>query len=756
MRVKLLVIFLVISLFCSLGADHIRFISESMPSLGDLAGLCQYGNYGFVYGDTFGTSLLNIIDFSDAAAPLVPFAPWGYSPFGIDMHIYGNIAYLNSYSKILIISLENVLSPVVLSSFYLEGGGCQIQLYGDYLYSINGYGRLISYSLNDPLSPVAVDTLETGWKDIHNFVAGAGFIACQNDSIGIVDSSNPEDLVLGGKLDYGETSPAGYVAASGKYLYCNSANDFSVFSLENPASPLQVGQISLDCQDLGHKNYICNNILWTLYRDGEKDTDDKGLMAIDLSFPTAPALLSKHSLAWTYAWDSYRLSRFMRASGNMLYLNYYPYHLKIASLEGGNFTELEPRYPLSSISKIVANEDHIVGLSPIIQELKYDENKVLQPYQQIEPDTYRVDTMGIMDDLLLCASQYTANHEIEGILDPSLSIYNLVSGSKAGRFSIPNEADFPAVPVDIQRYQNYALLCTGLGGVYCIDLSDPAQPQQRFVIKLLSYSYNSVTAADGELWLGYSFLKEAYLSCYDISDIDHPVLKKTIPLGRTIARKLLKIGDYMYVLQWEGFVSYYIGADSERKESAYSVSHYYTEFNSMMPFGKGLLFGTEHGIYVFSLNNPLNPEMVGSCRLFPGFKEEQPYEQGHYAVDNTNILLADGYRFACYDASLAALLCEDVPEFISGKLLVFPNPAREKISVHFTRDTNMYDRVTLQVFNIRGQKVISKVYSRFSKSPFLKTIELKDDDRQRLAAGIYIVKCVNGSSTEFSKLVVLP
>ena len=176
----------------------------------------------------------------------------------------------------------------------------------------------------------------------------------------------------------------------------------------------------------------------------------------------------------------------------------------------------------------------------------------------------------------------------------------------------------------------------------------------------------------------------------------------------------------------------------------------------MMPFGKGLLFGTEHGIYVFSLNNPLNPEMVGSCRLFPGFKEEQPYEQGHYAVDNTNILLADGYRFACYDASLAALLCEDVPEFISGKLLVFPNPAREKISVHFTRDTNMYDRVTLQVFNIRGQKVISKVYSRFSKSPFLKTIELKDDDRQRLAAGIYIVKCVNGSSTEFSKLVVLP
>ena len=95
-------------------------------------------------------------------------------------------------------------------------------------------------------------------------------------------------------------------------------------------------------------------------------------------------------------------------------------------------------------------------------------------------------------------------------------------------------------------------------------------------------------------------------------------------------------------------------------------------------------------------------------------------------------------------------------EFISGKLLVFPNPAREKISVHFTRDTNMYDRVTLQVFNIRGQKVISKVYSRFTKSPFLKTIELKDDDGQRLAAGIYIVKCVNKSSTEVSKLVVLP
>jgi hypothetical protein len=392
-----------------------------------------------------------------------------------------------------------------------------------------------------------------------------------------------------------------------------------------------------------------------------------------------------------------------------------------------------------------------VGLNQNIQVLDYNQDLSLYLQSQFEPEPQGMDAMQIMDDMLLSSSiAYSDNA-------PRLTIYDLQSGSKAGSILMPCVAyEQPRTTRDIQRYNNYALVCNGDGGFYCIDVSNPTQPEQKFAIS--QYSYTSSTASAGELWLANfwdwpgSFGSQ--ISCYDITDISNPVLKCNIENSN--ASKLLKIGDYLYALRWNQLMCYHLEGDTVVEQSEYYLSA--EEGADMLPLGKGLLIGSNTGLKVLSLKDPLHPVEAGDYpfeMVYPDNPWDYPYyPSAFFAVTNTNILVANGLSVRCFDASLAAFLCEDTPELSSGKLFAFPNPAREKISFCF--DKGMEGTAVLELYNLRGQKLISKSYTSTAEGLVLNNLALRDGSGLKLAAGVYIVKVKNGSSQQICKIAVLP
>jgi hypothetical protein len=104
------------------------------------------------------------------------------------------------------------------------------------------------------------------------------------------------------------------IAAMGQYLICNSLNELRVYSLANPDAPILISSTILDCADLIYRTHLHDNVLWSLYRDPPIDSDEIGLMAIDLSNPNSPVTSLKHSMKtdWEHP------SLFMRASGDRM------------------------------------------------------------------------------------------------------------------------------------------------------------------------------------------------------------------------------------------------------------------------------------------------------------------------------------------------------------------------------------------------------------------------------------------------------
>ncbi|MDY0152189.1 MAG: hypothetical protein RBS43_07960, partial [Candidatus Cloacimonas sp.] len=160
MRVKVIILVVLLGAFGILAAANINLISESLLSLGDVSGFVQYGNYALFYG---GDRDLSILDLS-AGASVYPIATFDVPVAEYrcnNVYIWGSNAYLVYPDKIHIVSLANIHNPVLQATFS-PSAYYRVLIQNRYLYNISSTGILSSYSLNNPLQPELLDTLDTG------------------------------------------------------------------------------------------------------------------------------------------------------------------------------------------------------------------------------------------------------------------------------------------------------------------------------------------------------------------------------------------------------------------------------------------------------------------------------------------------------------------------------------------------------------------------------------------------------------------
>jgi len=750
---------LLLLMLLPLNAENISLISESLQGLGEATTFCSYGDYGLFVG---GNHHLAIIDFTEPSGmPIAVYdIPNNYDK-SYDVLSYGHYVYLFVDESMFILSLQDILKPRLVKEIDLNSRRRACLIQDSVLYIATLSGSLTSYSLNNPEYLINLDTLAIPEFNYEDMFAGDGFIVCQGDSLYILDTSNPSDLRFASSIAYSDSYPDcqnSQAAAMGHYLVCNSLNELKVYSLSDPYTPYQISSSILPCDDLIFKTHVYDNVLWSLYIDGSWEANQIGLMSLDLSNPGSPVVSNKQQLVEN--WDQYNSSKLLRAFGNRL-AYFYPYYLpqgiKTAVLSGNSFEVSEVQIRYASIGKIVANDDWIVGLNPVINILEFDNDNKLHTVRQIKPESYYCDVLQIKDNLLFYAYSHLYNENDYDSYDPTLDIYDLQSGLKLSSFSLPvvQGGEFATEPYNIEIYNNYAILCNGMGGLVCLDISDPANPQQVYWLWEPFNGVISVAVRGADLWLGeYVNMIGGYLSCYDISDFSNPVHDYDVNLGDTFPAEMLLTGDYLYLKSSSLLRYYHLDSDGVLEQQDYMS---WSDMEYLLPLGKGLLEGGDKRMWVLSLQNLPSLMGVGNQELqmvYPSYPDDPNYyPDAYYAVQGSRILVGNGHYVQCFDASLAAVMCDAELDLETTALQIFPNPSRETAYIGF--NSAEYGEAKLELYNLRGQKVLNRSLSSVKQGFNLQSLALINDQGRRLGAGIYIVKVITPGRTQVAKLAVL-
>ncbi len=749
---------LMLLMLLPLNAENISLISESLQGLGAATTFCDYGDYGLFVG---GNHHLAVIDYNEPSGmPIAVYDLPNNNDKSYDVLSYGHCAYLFVNESMFILSLQDILKPRLVKEIDLNSRRRACLIQDNVLYIATFSGSLSSYSLNDPEYLINLDTLAIPEFNYEDMFAGDGFIVCQGDSLYILDTSNPSDLRFASSIAYSDSSPDynnSQAAAMGQYFVCNSLNELKVFSLSDPYAPIQISSLGLPCDDLIFKTHIHDNVLWSLYLDGSWEASQIGLMSIDLSNPGSPVVSNKQQLVEN--WDQYNSSKLLRAFGNRLaFMNplFYPPCIKTVVLTGNNYQISEIQIACASMGRLIATDEWIVGLNPVINILEFDNDSKLHSVRQIKPESYYCDLIQIKDNLLFYAYTYLYDESNPGTYSPTLDIYDLQSGARLSSFLLPcvYGGEFVTYLFSMKIYGNYALLCCSSGGLVCVDISDPLNPVQSYWLFEPYYSVHSVELRGSDLWLGtYVNMIGGFLRCYDVSDFLNPTFKYSATSNDYY--DLHSSGDYLYSSAYHSLSSYHLGTEGILEENELYFSN--SDFEYLLPLGKGLLLGGSNNMRVLSLRDPLHPAQAGYQELEKYYTGDPIYPyyypDAHYARQGNNILVGNWLSVKCFDASLAATMCDAELDLEATALQIFPNPSRETAYIGF--NSAEYGEAKLELYNLRGQKVISRSLSSVKQGFNLQSLALTDDQGRRLGAGIYIVKVITPGRTQVAKLAVL-
>lgn len=760
MKASSLVCLLVLLLSATnLLSENIDYVSRSLTSLSRPGDFCLYGNYGLFAARTIespigGSHSLAIVDFdSQNAMPIsVLDIPDNYYS-STEVLCYGDFAYLFFRSSFYVISLADIHHPIVVKEITLYNVRLASIIQGSMLYVAVYDGSFTAYSLAVPDSPVEIDTISIPNIFYDNICAGDGFVACEGDSIYIVDTSDPYNIKLSASLAHADSHPYyanSQIAALGHHLICNTMNVIKVYNLTDPYSPILTSSNDLDCNDLIHRAEIHDNVLWSLYYEGTEDDNDVGIMAIDLTNPSSPVQTYKQSILKGLTPNS--SYDFMRIAGNrVVFYNEYTC-MQSAVLNGSGFTMSEIDIPYGSIGKIDASRDWIVGQNLSLNILGFSSDKTLLPINQIVPETYTYDVLKISGDLLLCAYTFRTDNTIQTYYSPALDIYNLENGDKLSSFPFPiNEwGDYTTTPKSISIYGNNAYLCNGTGGLVCVDISDPANPFLRFWIFIPFVRVNQAAVHENKLFLATTYYNSgSTLYIYDISDPNNPVQENSISLGMSPnASGIHCNGDYLYLLSNRYMKCFRFDGSEIAEQTDYEF--YGDGVSTLLPIGEGLIVGGSRQMWVISLKDPLHPVQTGYQLFDPPYPDN--YSSCLFAVQGYKVLVGNGYSLTCYDATQAVLMCSADLEPVTGELRIFPNPGKD--SVYATFKSSESGTGMINIFNLRGQKVVSNVISSITEGVNAKVLSLTSRSGSNLPSGVYIIQVLTPTQNLSSKIVI--
>ncbi len=211
-----------------------------------------YNGFAYITSDAQGKEL-QIINTSNLNSDVI--GSYGHDSPMRSIFIQNDLAYILSYSKLLILDISDRVNPKLLGDYTIFGG--DIYVSGNYAYISNmqddGKGLLI-LDISDPKSIINTGYASVGGGTTFStsiIVSGDTAIMSYDNMLYTIDISSKENPVLfdPGYIDLGDTiydvalnlydSKYIFIGTEGKYGF-----GFSVINIENPSTPTILSQIA--------------------------------------------------------------------------------------------------------------------------------------------------------------------------------------------------------------------------------------------------------------------------------------------------------------------------------------------------------------------------------------------------------------------------------------------------------------------------------------------------------------------------------
>ncbi|MCD6366277.1 MAG: T9SS type A sorting domain-containing protein [Bacteroidales bacterium] len=172
-----------------------------------------------------------------------------------------------------------------------------------------------------------------------------------------------------------------------------------------------------------------------------------------------------------------------------------------------------------------------------------------------------------------------------------------------------------------------------------------------------------------------------------------------------------------------------------------------------------VIIGTEYGTYACEnilsgspVWEDVNGNGLANVPVFQLVQQVIPnfWVDGNTGISNHGYVYAATHGKGIYQTATfhGPVDVKPVPQKpVFDELTLYPNPASDFVNIDFELDS--YQQVSLSVFNLKGQKVISKEITNQTVGQNHIQVNVKD-----LSKGVYLVKLQTGSKSKIKKLII--
>jgi hypothetical protein len=493
---------------------------------GTIHDLTVQGNYAYA---GFGSTLL-VIDITDPAdMQRVASLPLAGEIQAIEAD-QGYLYVSSNGSGLWIIDIQNPLAPVK-TGFYPSQSSSLLAVHGDFVYiSMGNVLTIIDVSARDdprfagPVMDIILHDIAV--KDDYLYVTGRDIYAVDNSGIKILDISNPIQPVYVGQYTPASQFGESQIEISNTTLYYAIApyldvDGFQVLDITTPTEPKLIG--SLDNERYIHGLAISGDRVYFAFETCPEGFCSGGFEIIEVSDPSLPEKIG------TYNVDSLEPTS-IAASGESVFLTH-----------TGEVQSIDASHPSAPIlvdslnsSLNAPNKIAIAGdYAYIIDFENWDSSRlriadISNPYQPIEtsqlsfPGTHsRLTDVEISGDLAIVTQ---ATWPLGGMSSVYfIDVSDPQNPMEVGRFDDPTFAGQEGVFEGLGVQGDFAYACwyskvlAGISGMYVLNISDPANPEQTSFFEIPGAGCRDVYLFGEYAYIPYDGL------ILDVSDPENPV-----------------------------------------------------------------------------------------------------------------------------------------------------------------------------------------------------------------------------------------
>lgn len=708
-----------------------------MTAFGNVRAISSSGHYSYVIShDTQGRDFINVyfVDYltiwpiSTTQLPVID-----YSDHYRAIKVSGDLlcVFADNRASVFELTLTEPVTPVWRSDITMDGYFRNAEFDGNHLLTLYG-DQLISWDLTDPALPVVADNMTIPNASSLFCCGTLAYLGLSTGEYQIVDFADPANLQDTGTNQAPiDGSLAGVMDHT---LIVGSLWSVKFFDATDPINPVNIGHVDeqgvFDVGEiflLGDKLVIRWNM--ELYHDISSHYS-----IYDISHPKFPQYLGGEIINSNYLLYSDGRSR-------LILDKWQSFAFIDLNQEPNTIAEIG----LSSFADIKASGNHA-----FIYQQHYALSSHYLDEEMLEPDAeIRITDLQAMDicgDLLVTSQSHGVGDDGYQYSPNVISLYSIMNPCRFTLISSFTCSGGAWPTEEIRIAGDKLVLSNGYAGVAIYEFSD-------FQTPVLWWSLFDSRTHVSNIWDGdylYSGgIVDNSSSRIDIFGYSGPstaTVISSIPLDNLIIR-MEKVGNLLYIIFQNRTLQIWDVTDPAIPVEYGALTLPETPIDFLI-HTNAMVVLFEHSFAIYKLSELLEGDPVGTCPL-----------QGvglSLALRGNDVIIGTDIQAILYECHDAFTICNAPGEDPNGipqihNIEVYPNPSPDITKIGY--DLREPGEATVEIFNLRGQRLITMQYGPQESGPQLVHWDGKNNKGENCGDGVYLYRIMSNGCTAAGRFV---